>query len=156
MRDLTLEEENLDKMRKGNGWHVEIDKDTQDLLSSWSRKDLEKFVVAISMENNRLGGIISANNMARLDFQLNNLYMEGLKNQHRHIKEFVKENGELKKRIKELEVKVERYENMTEEESSISRAGRLLQSKWREERKKIRLQKARQEAKRLEKELKDL
>jgi len=96
-------------------------------------KDLKKFVVAISMENNRLEGIISANNMSRLDFRLNNLYMEGLKNQYRHIKELVKKNGELKERTKELEAKVERYEGMTKEESSISQASRWLQSEWRTE-----------------------
>ena len=67
----------------------------------------------------------------------------------------MKEKEELKSRVRELEVKVDRYENMTEEELSISQAARTLQSKWREERKKMRLQKAKEEAERLEKELKE-
>jgi len=118
---------------KNKDWNFEIDKETQDLLRSWSRKQLEKFVVATSIENNRLQGIIKANYKASIGFQLDHLYMEGLKNQYKHIKELVEENGELKKRIKDLEAKVERYENMTKEESSISQASRWLQSEWQTE-----------------------
>ena len=58
---------------KSSDLDVEIDEETRSLIRSWSRSDLEKFAVAISMENNRLEGIISANNMSRLNFRLNNL-----------------------------------------------------------------------------------
>lgn len=112
-------------------------------------------MVTLLNECNRLEAIISVNERSRMNFSLDNIYMEGLKNQHRHIKDLVRENNDLKEKIKELEAKVEKYENMTEEELSISNAGRLLQSGWRRKMQERRLQKAKEEAERLEKELKD-
>lgn len=144
------------EISKGNGVAFLLDEEVRELLKGWDRETLESAAVWLASKLNMME-MMAKGTLGLVDDALKlvsdeskNKRHESLMNQNRKL---TKEKEDLKKENKELRVKVDRYENMTPEELRISHAGRTLQSGWRKKMMEKRLDKARKEVERLEKEL---